>query len=537
MGRTAWLCFGILLFLVQSLSWTTAWSQDSAKATATRYGGTYRRPLANNPSTLDPALISDIYGFTVAQQIFDGLVQYDGTVNIVPAIAEDWKASRDGLSWTFRLRKGVKFHNGREVVADDVVFSFTRILDPKTKSKAAEVFAGVKGAKEFIEGRAKTVQGLRALDRHTVQIDLLEVSGPLVANLAMGYIKILPKEAVEASGAEFGLRPIGTGPFKFARWTKGEEIVLDANQDYYAGRPFLDSLVYRIFPGAPMDKIFESFDSGGLEDTFVPSTQIARIQELRQYQFVRREILSTRFLGINTAHGALRNPSVRQAISSAIDREALVRDIHRNRYRAAQGILPPGTYSYDPQFHPFPFDPERSKTLLAKAGYPGGRGLPAIEIWSSVKSPDVEREHEAIKKYLGEVGIGVELRYHLNWPQFKDMVQEGKLPIFRWSFTADVPDPDNFLRSLFHSKGSTNITSYANRQVDRFLDRARAEQDQRTTRFELYRQAERLIMEDAPVFPINYSNYERLFQPYVKSIEVSALGDPYIPMRKIWLTK
>jgi len=252
---------------------------------------------------------------------------------------------------------------------------------------------------------------------------------------------------------------------------------------------------------------------------------------------VRRPILSTRFLGINTAYGPLRNPLVRQAFSSAIDREALVRDIHQNRYKSAQGILPPGTYGFDPQFLPFPYDPERAKALLARAGYPGGKGLPVIEIWSSVKPLDIEREHDAIKKYRGEVGIGVELRYHLNWPQFKAMVEEGKLPVFRWSYTADVPDPDNFLYSLFHSKGKTNITSYHNAQVDRLLDRARAEQDQKNTRFESYRQAERLIMQDAPVFPINYSSYERLFQPYVKSIEVNALGDPYIPMRKIWLVK
>jgi len=526
-----------ILLLVQEFPRLAVWAQDKGQVGPPKYGGTYRRPLSNNPSTLDPALISDIYGFTVAQQIFDGLVQYDGTVNIVPAIAENWKSSRDGLSWTFYIRKGVKFHNGREVVADDVVYSFTRILDPKTNSKAAEVFLKLQGATDFVAGRTNTIQGLRALDRYTVQIELSGASGPLVANLAMGYIKIVPREAVEAPGAEFGLRPVGTGPFKFTHWTKGEEIVLDAHQDYYAGRPFLERLVYRIYPGALMDQMFDNFQAGGLEDTFIPSAQIQTMQDTKRYQFVRRPILSTRFLGINTARGPLSNPLVRQAFSCAVDREALARDIYQNRYKAAQGILPPGTYGYDPQFRPFPYDPERARALLAKAGYPGGKGLATIEIWSSVRPPDIEREHEAIKKYLGDVGIRAELRYHLDWPQFKAMVQEGKLPVFRWSYTADVPDPDNFLYSLFYSKGKTNITSYHNVEVDRLLDRARVEQDQNKTRFALYRQVEKLIMEDAPVFPINYSSYERLFQPYVKSVEVNALGDPYIPMRKIWLSK
>lgn len=533
----------ILLFLAITLfiphsSWVAApaLAQEKSQVAVPRYGGTYRRPLSNNPSTLDPALISDIYGFTVAQQVFDGLVQYDGAVNIVPAIAENWKSSRDGLSWVFYLRKGVRFHNGREVTADDVVYSFTRILDPKTGSKAAEVFLKVKGAKDFVEGRTKTIQGLRALDRYTVQIELAEASGPLVANLAMGYIKIVPREAIEASGPEFGFKPVGTGPFKFVRWTKDEEIVLEANQDYYGGRPFIDRLIYRVYPGAPMDKMFDNFENGGLEDTFVPSAQIQKLQDLKQYQFVRRPILSTRFLGINTTRWPLNNSLIRQAFSLAIDRDALVRDIHDNRYRSAQGILPPGTYGYDPQFRPFPYDPEHARALLAKAGHPGGKGLPAVEIWSSVKPPDIEREHEAIKKYLEEVGFRVELRYNTDWPQFKGLVQDGKLPVFRWSYTADVPDPDNFLYGLFYSKGKTNITSYHNPQVDRLLDRARMEQDY-IKRVALYRQTERLIMEDAPVFPINYSSYERLFQPYVKSVEVNALGDPYIPMRKIWLAK
>jgi oligopeptide transport system substrate-binding protein len=526
----------VVFFLLQGCPWTAAEAQDKGQTTSPRYGGTYRRPLSNNPSTLDPAVISDIYGFTVAQQIFDGLVQYDGTLTIVPALAESWKGSRDGLNWMFHLRTGVKFHNGREVTADDIVYSFTRIVDPKTDSRAAEVFLKVKGAKDFVDGRARAVQGLRALDRHTVQIELNEASGPLVANLAMGYIKIVPREAVEESGTGFGVRPVGTGPFKFSHWKKDEEIVLDGNTEYYAGRPFLDRLVYRIYPGAPMDKMFDDFENGGLEDTFVPSSQIQKIQDAKRYQFVRRPILSTRFLGINTSQGPLSNPLVRQAFSCAVDREALVREIHQDRYKSAQGILPPGTYGFDPQFRPFPYDPERAKALLAKAGFPGGKGLPTLELWSSVKSPEIEREHGAIKKYLSAVGIQVDLRYNTDWPQFKALVQQGKLPIFRWSYTADVPDPDNFLSSLFHSKGKTNITFFQNVQVDQLLDRARAEQNY-IKRVEYYRRAERRIMEDAPVFPINYSSYERVFQPYVKSVEVNVLGDPYIPMRKIWLAR
>jgi len=525
-----------LILLLPQLYASPIWAQERGPTPAPKYGGTYRRPLSNNPSTLDPALIADIYGFVVSQQIFDGLVQYDGSLTIVPAIAESWKGSRDGLEWIFYLRKGVKFHNGREVTADDVVYSFTRILDPKTNSKAAEVFLKVKGAKDFIDGRTRTVQGFRADDRYTVRIELVDASAPFVASLAMGYIKIVPREAVEASGPGFGLNPVGTGPFKFLHWKKDEEISLEANTDYYGGRPFLDRLEYRVFPGAPMDKMFAAFERGELEDTFIPSAIHEKFQDGKQFQFVRRPILGTRFLGINTSHGPLANPLVRQAISYAIDREALVRDIQKGRYKTAYGILPPGTYGYDPQFRPFPFDPERARALLSKAGYPGGKGLPVLQLWSSVRPPDVVAEHETIKTHLANVGIQLELQYHTNWPSFNGQVYEGRYPIFRYSWTADVPEPDNFLYRLFHSQSRSNITRYRNTQVDRLLDQARGEQVY-LKRIELYRHAEKLIMEDAPLIPLNYQNYERLFQRYVQSVEVSALGDQYIPMRKIWLAK
>src|SRR5712692_3834729 len=188
------------------------------KADGAVAGGVYRRALGHDPATLDPARISDIYSRSVSQQIFDGLVQFDQTLAIAPALAQFWRASRDGLTWTFMLRKGVQFHHGREVTADDVVYSFTRILDPRTRSGAADLFTSIKGAREFREGRAPSVAGLNALDRHTVQVVLADASVPFVSVLAVGHAKIVPKELVEREGDGFGLNPVGTGPFRFLRW-------------------------------------------------------------------------------------------------------------------------------------------------------------------------------------------------------------------------------------------------------------------------------------------------------------------------------
>jgi len=147
--------------------------------------GSYRRPLGNDPRTLDPARISDIYGLSVTHESFDGLVRFDHTLTISPALAQYWRSSRDGLTWTFTLRKGVKFHHGREVTADDVVFSLTRILDPRTQSAAADLFTSIKGAQDFVRGRARAVSGLSAPDRHTVQVVLNEALTPFVSVLAV----------------------------------------------------------------------------------------------------------------------------------------------------------------------------------------------------------------------------------------------------------------------------------------------------------------------------------------------------------------
>ncbi len=500
-------------------------------------GAVYRRPLGHDPKTLDPARISDIYSRAVSQQIFDGLVQFDQTLAIKPALAEFWRASRDGLTWTFELRKGAKFHNGREVIADDVVYSLTRLLDPRTRSEAPDLFFGVRGARQFREGRARTVSGFVALDRHTVEVTLDEALAPFVAILAVGHAKIVPRDLVEAQGETFGTQPVGSGPFRFLRWEHGKELVLTANIEHFEGPPKLTRLVFRIFPGDQRDAMYEEFQRGGLEDAPLPSRADRRaLAADGRHIYVKRPMSSVRFYGFNTRIKPLGDRRIRQAFLYAIDREAIVQNVYFGQYTPARGILPPGTLGFNPKLAGYAYDPQKARDLLARAGYPGGRGLPPFAIWSSVKRNDVMLEHEQIKKSLAAVGITAEVHYHTNWAAFSKMVDDGKLPIFLWAWYADVPDPDNFLTKLFHSKSSRNFFGYANPAVDDLLMSARASGDAQR-RVELYRRAEQLILDDAPLIPVFHHTYERLFQPYVRSIEVNGLGDPYIPFRKIWLDR
>jgi ABC-type transport system substrate-binding protein len=224
---------------------------------------------------------------------------------------------------------------------------------------------------------------------------------------------------------------------------------------------------------------------------------------------------------------------VRQALIYAIDRQGIIEEVTRGRFVLARGILPPGTLGYNPALASYAHDPARARELLAAAGYPEGRGLPPLTIWSSVR---LEREHQLIVQHLAAVGVQAEFKYVTDWPRFAQMLASGQFPAFQYAWFADVPHPDNFLFKLFHSKSPRNYTGYANPQLDMLLVRARNEPDDQR-RVDLYRQAEQLVMNDAVVIPFFHYTYERVFQPYVKSIEVSGLGDPYIPLRKIWLER
>jgi ABC-type transport system substrate-binding protein len=522
----------VLLLSVAVTGSLPAWSEDRDGAAAT---SVYRRPLGHDPETLDPVRISDVYSRSVAQQIFDGLVQFDQTLTIRPALAEFWRASRDGLTWTFDLRKGVKFHHGREVTADDVVYSFTRTLEPARRSGAADTFLNVRGAREFREGRAKTVPGFAALDRYTVQVTLREPQVPLVAALAVGHAKVVPRDLVEAQGEAFGVQPVGSGPFRFVRWERGREIVLVANPQHFDGAPRLGRLVYRIFPGEQRDTMLDEFLKGNLEDTPVPAPADRRaLAADRTHVYVKRPMFTVRFYGFNTRTKPLADRRVRQAIAHAIDRESIIQDVYFGQYTPARGILPPGTLGFNPRLTGSAYDLQKARGLLAQAGYPGGRGLPHLVIWSGARRDDIVREHEQIKSSLAAAGIVVDVRYDTSWSSFSRMVEEGKLPIFMWAWYADVPDPDNFLTKLFHSSSPRNFFGYSNPAVDELLVGARGAADSQR-RVELYRRAEQLILDDAPIVPIFHHTYERLFQSYVRSVEVNGLGDPYIPFRKIWL--
>jgi ABC-type transport system substrate-binding protein len=247
-------------------------------------------------------------------------------------------------------------------------------------------------------------------------------------------------------------------------------------------------------------------------------------------------MISIRWYGLNARQWPLDDRRVRQALIHAIDRTALLRDVYANRHVLARGILPPGTQGFNPALRGYAYDPVKARALLAEAGFPEGRGLPRIAILSSVRRHEIVRQHEEVLKYWAAVGVAADVEYLTDWPAFAKGLDQGKFSVFLHGWYADVPDPDNFLFRLFQSRSPRNFFGYANPVVDDLLAQARAAADV-NRRIDLYRKAEELVVGDVPVIPILHHTYERLFQPYVRSIEVNGLGDPYIAFRKIWLDR
>ncbi len=499
------------------------------------YGGTYHKALYHEPMTLDPAKVRSIYDVSLVQQLFDGLVQFDSDLNVIPSLARSWTASHDGLTWTFYLRSGVTFHNGREVTAADFVYSFTRLMAPETESPRTWVFQRVRGAAAYSAGQARRIDGFQALDKHTLQVTLSKPYAPFISMLGMAQVKVVPREEVERLGDQFGRQPVGTGAFRFAQWTPGKTIALEANDDYFEGRPYLKSIQYRVFAQGNRQDVLRAFEAGEVDDARIPAADLERLMGDARFRFFRRPTLATLFLWMNAESGPLSHRKVRQAITIGINRQFISQTIRKNRFVQARGILPPGMPGYNPELEPYGFDPERARQLLAEAGYPGGHGLPPIELWSSSMSSTVVAEHKAIQNDLKQIGIRLDLHTAKNWTDFKARIL-GKRPgvMARMSWHADFPDPDNFLYVLFHSESSDNYAHYHNVEVDRLLEKALSESDF-INRLELYRQAETIIIADMPSINLVHYPFEYLLQPYIRGVVSNALGEPYIPMKKIWL--
>ncbi len=412
-----------------------------------QYGGTLHLSNDEDWDTLDPVYASGFDAGEMAVKIFDGLVRFDYYSNdVVPDLAKSWEISENNTKFVFKLRKGVKFHNGREFTAEDVKYSFDRIYDPEVASPGTWVFDMIAGTDEALAGETNGVSGIKVLDDYTVEFNLKYPFGLFLTHLTLPYGLIVPQEEVEKWGEQFSQHPVGTGPWVFSSWEHDDELILTANKDYWQGRPYLDKVVYRVIP-QPLTDIAE-FEAGNLDYTTVPVEERKRWvndEEWQDYIHMMAE-LSTYYLALNTDYEPFDNPKIRKAIDYAIDSAQITNALFPH-YVPADDAIPEGMPGGSPNSKLL-YDPERAKELLAEAGYADGFEM---ELWTSTGNTSV-RIGGVIQALLGRVGIDVNLVKN-DWSVFYSTVKSGNAPAYYLSWWADYADPYNFLKALYSSDG------------------------------------------------------------------------------------
>ena len=487
-----------------------------------------------SPTTLDPALASDAYSCTVIAQIYSPLVGLTSSLEPTPQVADSWTISRDGLTYVFHIREGVRFHHGREVTAHDFVYSLTRVFREPFLSEglAAGYLDAIDGLSDFLGGKSPEIRGIRALDDRRLEIKLSRPYRPLLSALALDQTAAVPRELIERYGnAVFEVQPVGCGPFQYVRRDGERGVVLSANRDYFMGQPAIDSLVFFAPKGDVVEQGADALLDGKATLSVLPANRVEEFRAHRGVALLRWQDLTLAFLGMNATMKPLDDPRVRRAIALAVDRQGVLATQPEGR-TMADGILPPGLPGYTPTDKTYARDVRKARTLLAEAGYGPSNPLPTIRLYKSVTTNQRTKQIDSlIVSSLAEAGIRVSTEY-VTWPVLDDLITKRKAQMFSLSWVADIPDPDTFLRALFYSSSSTNYFRYSSATVDSLLDKARAADDP-TERQRAYERAEAKIIRDAAFVPLYHSASFVGMRDNVVGLEMNPLGISTLAMEKL----
>jgi oligopeptide transport system substrate-binding protein len=476
--------------------------------------------LGGEPPTLDPALASDATSAQYIVEIFSGLVTLDPELAVVPDIASGWEISDDGMVYTFTLREDAKFADGKPVTAEDFKYTFERSCDPATQSPVADTYMGdVVGCREKLSGAAGEVSGVRVVDPLTLEITIDEPKVYFLAKLTYPTAMVVDSNAVEAGGRLWASeQPNGSGPFVLDEYNLGERIVLTPNPNYYGDpKPSIDSATFILSGGSGMTL----YETDEIDITGVGISDLDRV--LDPNEALNRDLLqvnsfSVSYVGLNVDEPPFDDPFVRQAFNAATDKDTIVEVVGRGVSIPAYGILPPGMPGYSEGIEGIQYDPEAARALLAQSSYGGPEGLPDITIHVSGAGGTPAEEIEAmVQQWEENLGVDISIE-QTEWATFLFDISQKPNPYQMYSvaWIADYPDPQNFLDILFHCESLDNKSGYCNPEVDTLLEQARVEQDQEA-RFELYQQAEQLIVSDGAWIPLWYQQGYALVKPWVKN--------------------
>ena len=471
--------------------------------------------LNTNPTTLDPALIVDVTGGSISAKLFNGLVKMDRDLSIAPDIASKYEISKNGLIYRFELKNGVRFSNGIEVKAGDFKYSFERILNPSTRSPNTWVFDRIKGAREFMDGKAKEVSGIKVINNYALEITLDKPFSPFLNLLTMTAAYVVPEDEVKKWGVDFSSHPSGTGPFILTHWLPNRELQLDARKDYFDNKPKIKGIIYKIIP-EDLTTITE-FEIGNLDVIGIPASAFSRYRKDKKWEkyIATIEGINTYYLGLNCSKKPFDNKLLRKAMNYAIDREKILRTLFEGRGRLASGPVPNMLRKWKAPA-PYEYNPLKAKELLKAAGYPDGL---EVNFYITADNEVVDIA-EVIQSYLKDVGIKANIK-QLEWSAYKEAINKGETDMFWLGWFADYPDPENFLFPLFHSANlgpAGNRARYKNPKVDSLIEAGQHAYTMKE-RDMYYERAENMIVADAAwVFFWHKTDYT-VRQPWVKNYQ------------------
>ncbi|MFZ5824158.1 MAG: ABC transporter substrate-binding protein [Bacillota bacterium] len=489
---------------------------------------------------LDPINVTDGESFKVTHQIYEALLEYKlGGTEVEAALATEWQASPDGKEWTLKLRQGVKFHDGTEFDAEAVKINFDRWRDTKNPYHKGGEF----GYYTYMFGGFdddSVIKEVQVVDKHTVKFVLKQIQASFLQDLAMAMFAIASPKAIQADPEKLMTNPVGTGPFKFVSWSKGDKIVLEANKDYWGGKPQIEQLIYRSIPDNNARLIALRAGELDIMDGVEPAF-LDVIKGTNQFDIAERPAMNVGYLAFNFEKEPFDDPRIRKAINHAINRDELNTAFYGGMGTPAVSPLPPAVWGHNPDVPKYPFDPEKAKALLKEAGYSPENPL-KTELWAMPVPrpymPQPQKIAVALQGYLRDVGIDAKIVTY-DWGTYLDKTGMGEHTMALLGWTGDNGDPDNFLYVLLdkdNAKGpdAGNIAFYKSDAVHELLIAARTTTD-KNKRIDLYREAQKVIMEDAPWAPLMHARVPIAVRKGITGYVPSPMGSE--PLTKVVVSK
>ncbi|MGX9854541.1 ABC transporter substrate-binding protein [Limimaricola variabilis] len=485
-------------------------AQDYTPDPNAQPGGAITITYKDDVATLDPAIGYDWQNWSMIKSIFDGLMDYvPGTTELRPGLAESYEISEDGLTYTFKLRDGVTFHNGREMTAEDVKYSLDRVTDPKTQSPGAGFFGAIEGYDAAASGEAEGLSGVKVIDDQTVEITLTRPDATFLHVMALNFASVVPQEAVEAAGGDFGKEPVGTGAFKLGEWTIGQRLVFEKFENHWReGVPYLDQITFEV--GQEPIVALLRLQNGEVDvpgDGIPPAKFVEVMNDPAQAErVVEGGQLHTGYITMNTQMPPFDDVKVRQAVNMAINKDRIIQIINGRAVPANQP-LPPSMPGYTENYEGYQYDIEAAKALLAEAGHPDGF---ETELFVMNTDPN-PRIAQAIQQDLKQIGIDASIQSLAQANVIAAGGEKEQAPMI-WSggmaWIADFPDPSNFYGPILGCAGAVpggwNWSWYCNEELDAMAAEAdsMADPEQAEERLGKWSDVYMKVMEDAPWVPV-----------------------------------